>query len=540
MFRSTAWGPTPTANRFIQGDSLKQAIQRFHGQSSAAPPLGDSARNLQLRELLGRFVDVCQAVGYAHSRGVLHRDLKPDNVMLGKYGETLVVDWGLAKAQGTEMTDAGSALVPPSQHCSGTGLRPGSDIEPTQAGQVLRTLAYMSPEQAAGRIKELGPATDIYSLGATLYHLLTGRSPFAHWAKEVDFSARLGDVQHGRFPAPLTVGAVPAALNAICLRAMAVEPRARYDSLAALASDVEHWLADEPVAAFREPLTARAARWTRKHRAVVTGGVVTILVASLALVVVTWVTWQKNQDLELANTRERNAAERERLAAGRARLAAEGERFAADDARKQTKIARNASAAAQAERIAKEQQRKLAEESAAAARRQSELALATLNGVVFNLSRSLENYPGGGELRREILQTAITQLDQLAKQYLERALLDRATAAALSQLATVIVQINVARPANGGAGNELQDAIQTARRLQVAANETFQKLAAAAPSDPVSQRDLLVSCTRLGEVNMQAGDLEGARRTSVAWLLPGHWRRPTPKTPARRSNCRSP
>src|SRR5262249_20495823 len=82
------------AMRFVQGDSLKDAIGRFHQEQESLPAGG---RALRLRQLLGRFVDVCQAVAYAHSRGVLHRDLKPGNVMLGKYGETLVVDWGLAK-----------------------------------------------------------------------------------------------------------------------------------------------------------------------------------------------------------------------------------------------------------------------------------------------------------------------------------------------------------------------------------------------------------------------------------------------------------
>ncbi len=140
------------AMRFVRGDSLKDAIERFHGT-------GGQSR-LAFRELLGRFVDVCQAVAYAHSRGVLHRDLKPGNILLGQYGETLVVDWGLAKVVGTpEQARAepdGEATFHPSS---------GSGVAETLAGSAVGTPAFMSPEQAAGRTDELGLATDVYDLG---------------------------------------------------------------------------------------------------------------------------------------------------------------------------------------------------------------------------------------------------------------------------------------------------------------------------------------------------------------------------------------
>src|SRR5205085_4186709 len=161
------------AMRFIRGDSLKDAVERYHNEAHGPRPVGDvGERAVQFRKLLGRFIDVCQAIDYAHSRGVLHRDLKPGNIMLGKYGETLVVDWGLAKAAGK------------AEHCNSPAegtLSPtsGSAVEPTQMGTALGTPAFMSPEQAAGRLDELGPATDVYSLGATLYQVLTGQAAFA-------------------------------------------------------------------------------------------------------------------------------------------------------------------------------------------------------------------------------------------------------------------------------------------------------------------------------------------------------------------------
>src|SRR5262249_41713254 len=147
------------AMRFIHGDSLEKAIRAFHASATAANPL-------ELRQLLRRFVDMCNAIAYAHSQGVLHRDLKPDNVMLRKFGESLVVDWGLARVTGGEEA-AGPAGAP------GAG-----DADATRAGSVLGTPVYMSPEQAAGKVDELGPASDVYSLGATLYHLLAGKVPF--------------------------------------------------------------------------------------------------------------------------------------------------------------------------------------------------------------------------------------------------------------------------------------------------------------------------------------------------------------------------
>src|SRR5262249_16752838 len=154
------------------GDNLKSAIELFHRDETKARDPGQ--RNLALQKLLRRFLDVCNAIDYAHNRGVLHRDLKPGNIMLGKFGETLVVDWELAKSHGQSGPEAGSATLDERTLVPQTG----SDLRGTEFGARLGTPAYMSPEQAAGRIDELGPASDVYSLGATLYCVLTGRAPF--------------------------------------------------------------------------------------------------------------------------------------------------------------------------------------------------------------------------------------------------------------------------------------------------------------------------------------------------------------------------
>lgn len=265
------------AMRFIRGDSLKDAIDRFHKLDAAGMDIGQ--RTLELRALLGRFVDVCNAIHYAHCRGVLHRDLKPGNIMLGKYGETLVVDWGLAKPLGPK----------PGEKESATKLEPGegslmpssSTASETIAGQAVGTPQYMSPEQAAGRLDQLGPGSDVYSLGATLFCVLTGKPPITD-KNALDVVQK---VQRGEFPKPREVKeSVEQPLEAICLKAMSMKIENRYPSARALADDIEHWLADEPVSAWTEPWTIKARRWVSRHTALVTGIASAVGIALIAFV----------------------------------------------------------------------------------------------------------------------------------------------------------------------------------------------------------------------------------------------------------------
>jgi tetratricopeptide (TPR) repeat protein/tRNA A-37 threonylcarbamoyl transferase component Bud32 len=255
------------AMRLIQGETLQEAIWRFH--EADRPGCAPGERSLALRQLLGRFVAVCNTLAYAHSRGVVHRDLKPDNIMLGPYGETLVVDWGLAKPFAVAQTDETTLPRP-----APAGEEPGTEL-----GTVVGTAAFMSPEQASGHGEAVGPASDIYGLGATLYVLLTSQAPFQGPVLEV-----LLQVQHGAIP-PLRQRNknVPPALEAICLKAMALRPQERYATAQELATDLEHWLADEPVTAYREPWPARLRRWGRRHRPLVAGAAALVLTAVAAL-----------------------------------------------------------------------------------------------------------------------------------------------------------------------------------------------------------------------------------------------------------------
>jgi serine/threonine protein kinase/tetratricopeptide (TPR) repeat protein len=305
------------AMRFIRGDSFKEAADRFH----ATKYPDDSSRNLAFRNLLKRFVDVCNAVAYAHSRGILHRDLKPGNVMLGKYGETLVVDWGLAKpvADGTATArdaETERALQPSS----------GNSYVETMHGAAVGTPAFMSPEQAAGRIDDLGPTSDVYSLGATLYAIVTGTPPFAGEVGEI-----LKRVEAGEFRPPREVAAdVPAPLDAVIRKAMARRKEDRYATATDLAAEIENLLADEPVTAYREPPVTRVRRWGRKHPGVVAALASTVFVGVAGL----------GAGLYFVNA-EKNLKEMARREAVEASRRAEEQRVIADDQRALAERERN-------------------------------------------------------------------------------------------------------------------------------------------------------------------------------------------------------
>ncbi len=257
--------------RFVKGDSLKVAIEHFHADEALKKDPG--RRSLELRKLLRRFTDVCNAIDYAHSRGVLHRDIKPGNVIVGKHGETLVVDWGLAKPLGRAEPGSGAGertLVPSS----------ASGSAETLPGSALGTPAYMSPEQASGDLDRLGAVSDVYSLGATLFCLLTGKPPY----EGDDVGEILRKVQRGEFAPPRQLDpSIDKALEAICTKAMALKPEDRYSSCRALAEDLERWMADEPVSAWAEPWTRKMLRWLTRHRTGVTGAAAALLAGMVGL-----------------------------------------------------------------------------------------------------------------------------------------------------------------------------------------------------------------------------------------------------------------
>lgn len=315
------------AMRLIRGESLRDNCNQFHEQFRNKR--GQRAWLAELRKLLDRFRDTCNAIEYAHSRGVIHRDLKPANIMLGRFGETLVVDWGLAKLLAEDecavIDDLESMLRPPAH----------GNTDSTQFGIAIGTLAYMSPEQAAGRLDLLGPTTDVYGLGATLYHMLTGHPPFRRETDDEDLRLRVIQCE---FPRPRSIERrVPKELEAICLKAMSRSTRERYRSVRELSEDVEHYLAGEPIAAYPRRFHTYLRQKTRVRKAAPLVAIVlacAVLVWTLLSIIDRWprdddaaiATILKIRSLQLSSALARaNSAIRARVEEKQARERAESE-----------------------------------------------------------------------------------------------------------------------------------------------------------------------------------------------------------------------
>ncbi|MBK8975792.1 MAG: protein kinase [Planctomycetes bacterium] len=248
---------------WIRGESLRELLPRIHDGSDGWSRTG--ALQVLLR--------VCEAVAFAHDRGVLHRDLKPSNIMVGRFGEVFVVDWGLARF---DAVDPDSGVPLPAHLGAPDGGR-------TLHGDVVGTPAYMAPEQALGDHARVGPAADVYALGAILYEVLSGRAP------HVERSAARADeilarVRRGP-PVPLAPGSAPPELIAIQERAMAREPDARYPNVAALAEDLRAFLELRVVRAYRTGALVELGKWVRRNRGVAAAAAAALvaIVAGLVL-----------------------------------------------------------------------------------------------------------------------------------------------------------------------------------------------------------------------------------------------------------------
>ncbi len=280
------------AMRLIHGRTLGNEIEGFHAMATGGKPV--TMQTIELHRLLRRMLDVCHAVQFAHEHGVLHRDLKPSNIMVGECGETLVVDWGLAKP-----------YRQPGDTCSEAsreGPRMPLDLPAagTLTGAAVGSPHYMSPEQARGENEALGPASDVYSLGATIYQILVGRPPIeASTSGEVLLKLQQGDWPRPRERNPH----VPSPLESICVKALSQEPSQRYRSARELAEDLERYLAGDRIAAHRETWSERLARAERRHRSLFRSALVACILISLGTGAFAWISQQHRASADLQNFR---------------------------------------------------------------------------------------------------------------------------------------------------------------------------------------------------------------------------------------------
>jgi len=225
--------------KFIEGGHLDEVVRR------------DPMSTRRAVELL---VKIAHTVQFAHERGILHRDIKPGNILLDRKGEPHLTDFGLARLIEQESTV-------------------------TNSFDVLGTPSYMSPEQAGGRVKELTPAADVYALGAVFYHMLTGQPPFAGGTTYE--TIRMVLETEPRKPR-LWNSKADADLETICLKCLEKDPQRRYSSALALAEDLERWLRHEPIRARRSGIFIRSRKWVRRNPA---AAIATLSLAALAAAV---------------------------------------------------------------------------------------------------------------------------------------------------------------------------------------------------------------------------------------------------------------
>ncbi len=428
---------------------------------------------------------LARAIHYAHQRGIVHRDLKPANILLTADGAPKISDFGLAK-----QLDTGSGQ--------------------TQSGAVLGTPSYMAPEQAEGRLKEVGPASDVYALGAVLYELLTGRPPFKG-ATVIDTLQQVR-AQEAVPPRRLQPG-VPRDLETVCLKCLRKEPEKRYASAEALADDLSRFLEDKPVVARPAGAAERAWRWCRRNPA--PAG----LAAAVALALVGGAAVSAFFAVR-AHHNARRADEKADLAEANAR---------------------------QAEANA-EQARRLA----AFAGRQRDLALDSFNTLLLEVQDNLRDSPQMRRLKDRLVESALKGLGRLSEGAPEEFGADRGLAEArlrlagsffkLGNLTAAAKEYEAARAALAAVARarpddrqarllwvetttqlgtlRSQDDQAAARRLAAEALEAAEALHRDAPADAAGLRALAGACQLLSGLHLEAGEHgEAARQARRALEL---------------------
>jgi serine/threonine protein kinase len=436
-------GPAFCTMQFIEGRTLTDAIDDYHvkrRQGKESP--------LDLRELLTAFIAVCQAVGYAHDHGVLHRDLKGGNVVVGHHGEVFLLDWGLAKLRDGRQQAVNLATT-------------ASGME-TQHGERLGTPSYMAPEQAAGAVSRITERTDIYGLGAILYEVLTGQPPFPldvppdtnseQWKRLLD-ELYMRIQEHGPPPPRQLNSAVARPLEAICLKALHRHPEERYASAQAVVQDITSWLAGEPVSAWPDPWHVRARRWSNRNKSWVIA-TSSVIVAILTMAIL-WATEQDRQRLYIAQDQTRWALKSEQRA------------------------------------------KQAAQKSARLVSEQRDLALGTIRAVSDEIHSELKNRPAMEKPRQKLLEQALAGLKKVAQSADKAEGVDH-------HLSWVHLEI-------GRLVLNYSGALAEAKKEFDKAHALAQDAYSARPTRD-TRHDLAASYHMLGDVSLLYGQVEAARK----------------------------
>jgi serine/threonine protein kinase len=272
--------------KFVKGDTLSAVFRHLSG--------GDpqTIEKYSLPRLLAIFQQIANGLSFAHARGVIHRDLKPDNIMLGEFGEVLVMDWGLAKLKSPQPAFASANHMAVSGDVENDNVFgiDSLEVEGTVAGTIAGTPGYMAPEQARGEVHAIDERSDIYALGAMLYEMLSGSPPYNQSiGRERVYSAAVEEsielpVLRLRKNSLLRAAQVPRELSAIAMKALSPKPLDRYASAQEFGEDIQRYLEGRTVLACPDTALQRAMKWTRRNRLLV--GATAALLGVLILTVI--------------------------------------------------------------------------------------------------------------------------------------------------------------------------------------------------------------------------------------------------------------
>ncbi len=483
------------AMKLIKGDTLQAVLA-----SRRREALGSELNRLSV------FESICQAIGYAHAHGVIHRDLKPQNIMVGAFGETQVMDWGLAKVLG-ERRDVSPPVNPTD---APTEIRSARDTD-TEAGSVMGTPAYMAPEQAIGAVNQLDRRTDVFGLGGILCAMLTGKPPYVGFNGEVTRQMAARAMLGEAFTRLDASGAEPE-LVALCKRCLSAEPADRPADGTAVATAVAalRTAADERARRAeidRERAEITNAEQRKRQRVLLWAGGITavVLLAGVVGTTLGLLEAQKNADTARREAEAKETARGEAVAA----QAATAEQL--------VKTQKAEAVASENEKEAKAKTQEAVAALAVAHERTKSLSDAYAD-FVFGIQTKLDNRPGTQELKRQLLETARTGLKKI---------LDDSRKQGNPDSVLVVAHIRM-----GDLELSLSNTTAAQKEYQTG-HELAKTSADADPKDAQAQRDLSVSSEKLGDVTKQPGQTKDAFALyqKRRWTSARNLSTPTQRTP---------